>query len=92
MAQERWQTGWTQAPGRRGEEERKEKRESADDDQVAVGDDTTVHFLAPDEFGSAAVVFFWGPALVWQAQVVAPLWVKARQPEVGWIYHHLACC
>lgn len=61
MAQERWQTGWTQAPGRRGEEERKEKRESADDDQVAVGDDTTVHFLAPDEFGSAAVVFFWGP-------------------------------
>lgn len=60
MAQEKWQTGWIQAPGRRGEEERKEKREGADD-QVAVGDDTTVHFLAPDEFGSAAAVFFGGP-------------------------------
>lgn len=46
-----------QAPGRRGEEERKEKREGAGDDQVAVGDGTTGHFLAPDEFGSAAAVF-----------------------------------
>lgn len=58
MAQEKSQTGWTQAPGRRAEEERKEKREgAAADDQVAVGDDTTGHFLAPDEFGSVAAVF-----------------------------------
>lgn len=57
MAQERQQTGWTQAPGRRGEEERKEMKEGADGAQVAAGDDTTGHFLAPDEFGSAAAVF-----------------------------------
>ena len=36
-------------------------RECADDVQIAAGDDTTGHFLAPDEFGSAAAVFLQGP-------------------------------
>lgn len=61
MAQEKPQTGWIQVLGRRGEEERKEMRECADDVQLAAGDDTTGHFLAPDEFGSAAAVFLLGP-------------------------------
>lgn len=32
-------------------------KEGADGAQVAAGDDTTGHLLAPDEFGSAAAVF-----------------------------------
>lgn len=57
MAQEKQQTGWTQVLGRRGEEGRKEMRECDDGVQAAAVDDTTGHFLAPDEFGSAAAVF-----------------------------------